>query len=264
MKRIKDIFTRVLYEEEPETETEEETEEVLKEEPAPQPKPIPVRPVSEKVIKPEPVTELPQNNAGAFFTLETPKPEQVKVEPVKPEPVKPEPVKQEPVKPVEVKKPEPAVEEKKEPYVTSRVISPMFGYQDKDEKEKPRKKVIKLEEVTKVEPEKKSALGIVFSPLYGDMEKTKKVPADKVDPKVATLSVQDIVAKGKTGTTDEIRVDEVTRAELKKQMSATPFGKLEKRPEDINLRHGWKDAETKEPKQDEQYENYSLFDLEDK
>lgn len=261
MKKIKDIFSRVLYEEEPEQEPEQEEEAVYEE---PQPVEVPVRKEPERVIKPEAVEELPQAGGGSFFTLETPKTEDVKVEPVKPEPANVEPVKPEPVKAEPVKKPEPAVEEKKEPYVTSRVISPMFGYQDKEEKDKPRKKVIKLEEVTKVEPENKSRLGTIFSPLYGDMENTKKVPADKVDPKVARLSVQDIVSKGKTGMTDEVRVDEITRAELKKQAEATPFGRMEKKPESINLRHGWNPVENREPKQDEQYENYSLFDLEDK
>ena len=89
---------------------------------------------------------------------------------------------------------------KREDYVPSSVISPMFGVQNNKTGKKGKKKPEVIPDLADINSDNKSVLGTVFSPMYGDKDAENPVPDDTVDPKVAKLSVQDIISdkKGET------------------------------------------------------------------
>ncbi len=81
-------------------------------------------------------------------------------------------------------------------YKQSQVISPLFGVQKKEEPVKNKKKKVehvKLPTPEQLQQEKKSVLGTVFSPVYGDKDSNSEIPADEVAPEVASLSVEDML-----------------------------------------------------------------------
>ena len=128
-----------------------------------------------------------------------PKPEEKK-EPVKEE--KPKPKEERKVEPelpkIPENKPKVRTEQNKssEPYTTSAIISPMFGKKEKEAKpvKKKRREIVMPDSEL---GEKKSILGTVFSPLYGDKNESDNVPRDEVDPSVANLSVKDFLNEAK-------------------------------------------------------------------
>ena len=330
MKKIKDLFEKFLF-------TVEEVEEVVEDDPKPLKQEVPVekpqqtvrktpvieKPVVKKTNKPEPVQEEYEPSPMITLTKEIKVPklgdektrEIEKVEDNQPvsEPVK-ENSAEKKIEP-ELPKLKPAKTEKKqtEPFKTSSIISPMFGKQEKEQK--PVKK--KRREIVMPDSEmgdRKSVIGTVFSPLYGDKKETDGIPVDEVDPSIASLTVDDLISNGeqavrkevtetavepvKEETPEVLKEEEIkdmeivdlepvkmTADELRKNASVTPFGKVTRKYEEkkVNIHEVWgsrsEDEENtareagepetpapqdKQYREEEGYENISLFDFDDK
>jgi hypothetical protein len=310
MKKIKDLFEKFLF-------TVEEVEEVVEDKPQPEPivEPVPEKrplpkPRMEALEKPivkkrnEPIREEEYEPSPMItLTKEIPvpvlgdeKPEEKK-EPVKQE--KAEEKKIEPELPkIPENKPKAKVEQDKnaEPYITSAIISPMFGKKEKEAKpvKKKRREIVMPDSEL---GEKKSILGTVFSPLYGDKNESDNVPRDEVDPSVANLSVKDFLNEAKPEKKaeqpkaeekvlpirEEVKKPEpveeyveepiiedmepvsMTREEFRISNTVTPFGtNVTKKKNRINIHEAWGTQPQEEEKETERYENISLFDLDDK
>ena len=318
MKKIKDLFEKFLF-------TVEEVEEVVEDKPEPEPivvdkpvaekRPLP-KPRMEAIEKPvvkkrnEPVIEEEYEPSPMItLTKEIPvpvlgdeKPEEKK-EPVKEE--KPNPKEERKVEPelpkIPENKPKVRTEQNKssEPYTTSAIISPMFGKKEKEVKpvKKKRREIVMPDSEL---GEKKSILGTVFSPLYGDKNEADNVPRDEVDPSVASMSVKDFLNEGKRAEPEkkaekpkaekevlpirkEVKQPEpveeyveepiiedmepvsMTREEFRISNTVTPFGtNVTKKKNRINIHEAWGSQPQEEEKETERYENISLFDLDDK
>ena len=315
MKKIKDLFEKFLF-------TVEEVEEVVEDKPEPEPEPViiekPVekrplpKPRMETLEKPvvrkrnEPVVEEEYEPSPMItLTKEIPvpvlgdeKPEEKK-EPVREEKAE---KKVEPELPkIPENKPKAKVEQEKnsEPYITSAIISPLFGKKEKEAKpvKKKRREIVMPDSEL---GEKKSVLGTVFSPLYGDKNESDNVPRDEVDPSVANLSVKDFLNDSKPAAeekkTEKPKVEEkvlpireevkkpepveeyveepiiedmepvsMTREEFRISNTVTPFGtNVTKKKTRINIHEAWGTQPAEEEKEVERYENMSLFDLDDK
>ncbi|MBR2745159.1 MAG: hypothetical protein IKD99_00360 [Erysipelotrichaceae bacterium] len=336
MKKIKDLFERFLFTvEEVEEVVDDEPKPILEEVPAEKPQPAvrktPVieKPVVKKTNRPEPKQEEYEPSPMITLTKEIKVPklgdektrELDKVEENQPvsEPVQENKTekKEKKIEP-ELPKLKPAKPERKqaEPFKTTTIISPMLGVQEKEQK--PVKK--KRREIVMPDSEmgdRKSVIGTVFSPLYGDKNESDRIPVDEVDPSIATLTVDDLIAKEpavenkpevKAPVTEEnVKVAEpevlpleeeikdmeivdlepvkMTADELRKNAAVTPFGKVTRKYEEkkVNIHEVWGsrneesvnevkaegEDETPAPqekqyKEEEGYENISLFDLDDK
>jgi len=311
MKKLKDLFEKFLF-------TVEEVEEVVEDKPKPvieeKPveKPAPVRkpkvepvqkpivrkrnnPVVEEEYEPSPMITLTKEIKTPVLGDEEPVKEkkEVKQEEAKEKKIEPElpDIKEE--KPV--KKP---AEKPAEPYTSSDIISPMFGKKEKEVKpvKKKRREIVMPDSEL---GEKKSVLGTVFSPLYGDKKESDNIPHDEVAPEVASLGVRDFLGerKPKSEPAEEKKKEEtkpvepvqpvkeepvkkveeaveeaviedmkpvtMTAEELRKNSTVTPFGTNVKKDR-INIHEAWGSEPKKEEKEVERYENISLFDLDDK
>ena len=310
MKKLKDLFEKFLF-------TVEEVEEVVEDKPEPiveeipVEKPAPVRkpkvepvqkpivrkrnnPVVEEEYEPSPMITLTKEIKTPVLGDEEPVKEkkEVKEEPAREKKIEPELPEIKEEKPV--KKP---AEKPAEPYTSSAIISPMFGTKEKEAKpvKKKRREIVMPDSEL---GEKKSVLGTVFSPLYGDKKESDNIPHDEVAPEVASLGVQDFLGdrKAKTEAAEKkepeakpvekvtpIREEPVkvveepveeaviedmkpvtmTAEELRKNSTVTPFG-TNVRKDRINIHEAWGTEPKKEEKEVERYENISLFDLDDK
>ena len=310
MKKLKDLFEKFLF-------TVEEVEEVVEDKPEPiveeipVEKPAPVRkskvepvqkpivrkrnnPVVEEEYEPSPMITLTKEIKTPVLGDEEPVKEkkEVKEEPAREKKIEPELPEIKEEKPV--KKP---AEKPAEPYTSSAIISPMFGKKEKEAKpvKKKRREIVMPDSEL---GEKKSVLGTVFSPLYGDKKESDNIPHDEVAPEVASLGVQDFLGdrKAKTEAAEKkepeakpvekvtpIREEPVkvveepveeaviedmkpvtmTAEELRKNSTVTPFG-TNVRKDRINIHEAWGTEPKKEEKEVERYENISLFDLDDK
>ncbi|MBQ1878471.1 MAG: hypothetical protein II161_06620 [Erysipelotrichaceae bacterium] len=223
MKKLKDFFEHIIYVDDEETKEEKDevidakvkpaqksVKEVRKETPfvtiqdlssetektgTDEPVTLMVQdPVKPKTLTPEPEKEK-DPRVPTFINLNRPKREEPAVEEVQPE----EETFIEEDKPEEIVKPE-SKEIKREDYIPSTVISPMFGVQNNEAKGKQKnvkKKPTVTPDLADLNFENSSVLGTVFSPLYGSPDEEGKQPDDKVDPKVAKMSVKDIIADRK-------------------------------------------------------------------
>ncbi len=223
MKKLKDFFEHIIYVDDEETKEEKDevidakvkpaqkgVKEVRKETPfvtiqdlssetektgTDEPVTLMVQdPVKPKTLTPEPEKEK-DPRVPTFINLNRPKREEPAVEEVKPE----EETIIEDDKPEEIVKPEPK-EVKREDYIPSTVISPMFGVQNNEPKGKQKnakKKSTVTPDLADLNFENSSVLGTVFSPLYGLQDEEGRQPEDKVDPKLAKMSVKDIIADRK-------------------------------------------------------------------
>ncbi len=340
MKKIKDLFERFLFTvEEVEEVVEDEPKPILQEAPVEKPQPAvrktPVieKPVVRKTNKPEPKQEEYEPSPMITLTKEIKVPklgdektrEIEKVEESQPvsEPVQENKVekKEKKIEP-ELPQIKPVKTEKKqsEPFKTTTIISPMLGVQEKEQK--PVKK--KRREIVMPDSEmgdRKSVIGTVFSPLYGDKNESDRIPVDEVDPSIATMTVDDLIAREpkpevkkevlapeekkpeeetvKAAEPEPLPVEEdikdmeivdlepvkMTADELRKNASVTPFGKVTRKYEEkkVNIHEVWGsrnedtanevkvDGENETPapqdkqyKEEEGYENISLFDFDDK
>ena len=310
MKKLKDLFEKFLF-------TVEEVEEVIEDKPEPiveeipVEKPAPVRkpkvepvqkpivrkrnnPVVEEEYEPSPMITLTKEIKTPVLGDEEPVKEkkEVKEEPAREKKIEPELPEIKEEKPV--KKP---AEKPAEPYTSSAIISPMFGKKEKEAKpvKKKRREIVMPDSEL---GEKKSVLGTVFSPLYGDKKESDNIPHDEVAPEVASLGVQDFLGDRKAKTeADEKKEPEakpvekvtpireepvkvveepveeaviedmkpvtMTAEELRKNSTVTPFG-TNVRKDRINIHEAWGTEPKKEEKEVERYENISLFDLDDK
>ena len=310
MKKLKDLFEKFLF-------TVEEVEEVVEDKPEPiveeipVEKPAPVRkpkvepvqkpivrkrnnPVVEEEYEPSPMITLTKEIKTPVLGDEEPVKEkkEVKEEPAREKKIEPELPEIKEEKPV--KKP---AEKPAEPYTSSAIISPMFGTKEKEAKpvKKKRREIVMPDSEL---GEKKSVLGTVFSPLYGDKKESDNIPHDEVAPEVASLGVQDFLGDRKTKTEaaekkepeakpvekvtpireEPVKVVEepveeaviedmkpvtMTAEELRKNSTVTPFG-TNVRKDRINIHEAWGTEPKKEEKEVERYENISLFDLDDK
>ena len=310
MKKLKDLFEKFLF-------TVEEVEEVVEDKPEPiveeipVEKPAPVRkpkvepvqkpivrkrnnPVVEEEYEPSPMITLTKEIKTPVLGDEEPVKEkkEVKEEPAREKKIEPELPEIKEEKPV--KKP---AEKPAEPYTSSAIISPMFGKKEKEAKpvKKKRREIVMPDSEL---GEKKSVLGTVFSPLYGDKKESDNIPHDEVAPEVASLGVQDFLGDRKTKTEaaekkepeakpvekvtpireEPVKVVEepveeaviedmkpvtMTAEELRKNSTVTPFG-TNVRKDRINIHEAWGTEPKKEEKEVERYENISLFDLDDK
>ena len=209
MRKLKDLFEKFLF-------TVEEVEEVVEDKPEPVieeipvEKPAPVRkpkvepvqkpivrkrnnPVVEEEYEPSPMITLTKEIKTPVLGDEEPVKEkkEVKEEPAKEKKIEPELPEIKEEKPV--KKP---AEKPAEPYTSSAIISPMFGKKEKEAKpvKKKRREIVMPDSEL---GEKKSILGTVFSPLYGDKKESDNIPHDEVAPEVASLGVQDFLGDRK-------------------------------------------------------------------
>ncbi len=209
MKKLKDLFEKFLF-------TVEEVEEVVEDKPEPVieeipvEKPAPVRkpkvepvqkpivrkrnnPVVEEEYEPSPMITLTKEIKTPVLGDEEPVKEkkEVKEEPAREKKIEPELPEIKEEKPV--KKP---AEKPAEPYTSSAIISPMFGKKEKEAKpvKKKRREIVMPDSEL---GEKKSILGTVFSPLYGDKKESDNIPHDEVAPEVASLGVQDFLGDRK-------------------------------------------------------------------
>ena len=310
MKKLKDLFEKFLFtvvevEEVVEDKPEPIVEEIPVEKPAPvrKPKVEPVQkpivrkrnnPVVEEEYEPSPMITLTKEIKTPVLGDEEPVKEkkEVKEEPAREKKIEPELPEIKEEKPV--KKP---AEKPAEPYTSSAIISPMFGKKEKEAKpvKKKRREIVMPDSEL---GEKKSVLGTVFSPLYGDKKESDNIPHDEVAPEVASLGVQDFLGdrKAKTEAAEKkepeakpvekvtpIREEPVkvveepveeaviedmkpvtmTAEELRKNSTVTPFG-TNVRKDRINIHEAWGTEPKKEEKEVERYENISLFDLDDK
>lgn len=288
MKKIKDFFDKLLYDEGDEPQEDEPVEEVVAPVKKPQPKPVEKPAVKKEEVRKEPeVVEVirEEKKTPSFITL--PK-QETEAEPVaEPEvketvqPVaKPQPV-EEPVKPMSEE------ERRKElDYHTSTVISPMFGVQEKkEEKTRGRHKKSepeKLPDLADIQSANKSVLGTVFSPLYGDKDASDNIPHDDIAEDIAKLSVEDFIevkkeekpavknAEPKAEKPVEAKKEEKpvimpeTKAPVEeKKEEKTPEFSFD-RPDLIVSPFGIKENKREKLNDDQYYENMSLFDLEDK
>ena len=221
-----------------EKQQQEETPEIRKPAEKPVAPPVVNRPVNtvKEVQKPasEPVKVQEKPKAPTFINLT--------VEEKKPQPeaeeIREEKPVEKPVAPsVPVKKTEPA---KKETsgyvYKQSQVISPMFGVQNKAEPVKNKKKKVehvKLPTPEQIREAKKSVLGTVFSPVYGDKDNGSGIPDDEVAPEVASLSVEDmlqVTAKLKQVKKEESAAEEKTEPKKETVEIIAPERKPENKP----------------------------------
>ena len=269
MKKIKEFFDKLLYE----SADDDEDENVVEVKPEPAIRKVQPQ-VKKEEVKPEPVKKEPEvvevireeRKTPSFITLpkteETNEPavEEV-IEEVQPEPAQPEVPAEEPVKePVREMTEE---ERRKElDYLTSTVISPMFGVQEKKEEKGARRHAKKAAEPEKIpdladiQSNNKSVLGTVFSPLYGDKDASDSIPHDDIAEEVANLTVDDFI----DGKKAEAVYEKITEA-VEEPVKET----LANRPDLIVSPFGVKESPAKEKLNDDQYyENISLFDLEDK
>ena len=349
MRKIKDLFEKFLF-------TVEEVEEVVEDEPVkPEPvvvkkeeKPQPVKksrtPVIEKPVvrkrntpsvreveeyEPSPMINLTKEikipKLGDENTAEMEKVDDKPVEKKEPEKIPETNKPAAPAKKTEKIEPElPQIkpvrkpEKKDEPFTSTAIISPMFGKQEKETKpvKKKRREIVMPESEM---GEKKSIIGTVFSPLYGD--KNDALPADEVDPAIANLSVSDFINEKKEENVEPVKpepiveepevieeqpveepvtqeeepVDEIeelkpetmTAEELRRNASVTPFGNVTvAKPEEkkVSIHDVWNakgeetaekvkavepketvaDEKKEQVKEEERYENISLFDFDDK
>ena len=310
MKKLKDLFEKFLF-------TVEEVEEVVEDKPEPiveeipVEKPAPVRkpkvepvqkpivrkrnnPVVEEEYEPSPMITLTKEIKTPVLGDEEPVKEkkEVKEEPAREKKIEPELPEIKEEKPV--KKP---AEKPAEPYTSSAIISPMFGKKEKEAKpvKKKRREIVMPDSEL---GEKKSVLGTVFSPLYGDKKESDNIPHDEVAPEVASLGVQDFLGDRKAkpeaaekkepeakpvekvtpireepvkaveepveeAVIEDMKPVTMTAEELRKNSTVTPFG-TNVRKDRINIHEAWGTEPKKEEKEVERYENISLFDLDDK
>ena len=231
MKKLKDLFEKFLF-------TVEEVEEVIEDKPEPiveeipVEKPAPVRkpkvepvqkpivrkrnnPVVEEEYEPSPMITLTKEIKTPVLGDEEPVKEkkEVKEEPAREKKIEPELPEIKEEKPV--KKP---AEKPAEPYTSSAIISPMFGKKEKEAKpvKKKRREIVMPDSEL---GEKKSVLGTVFSPLYGDKKESDNIPHDEVAPEVASLGVQDFLGDRKAKT----EADEKKEPEAKPVEKVTPI-----------------------------------------
>ncbi len=280
MKKIKEFFDKLLY---------DETDEPVENEPVAAEKP-PVKKVEPAVVKPLPkpavhkeetvrkkepeVVEVirEEKKTPGFITLPKQESEPVTVEEVpvvREEPaVKQEPVQKEPEEPVKQLSEE---ERRKElNYQTSTVISPMFGVQEKQEEKASRRRrkpePEKVPDLADIQTDNKSVLGTVFSPLYGDKDASDSIPHDDIAPEIANLSVNDFIAAPK----EEKPISKPVASEVKTvEKPAEPVQETvsqvkAERPDLIVSPFGVKETKGEKLNDDQYYENMSLFDLEDK
>ena len=310
MKKIKDLFERFLFTvEEVEEVVDDEPKPILEEVPAEKPQPAvrktPVieKPVVKKTNRPEPKQEEYEPSPMITLTKEIKVPklgdektrELDKVEENQPvsEPVQENKTekKEKKIEP-ELPKLKPAKPERKqaEPFKTTTIISPMLGVQEKEQK--PVKK--KRREIVMPDSEmgdRKSVIGTVFSPLYGDKEPAVenkpevKAPVTEENVKVAEPEVLPLEEEIKDMEIVDLEPVKMTADELRKNAAVTPFGKVTRKYEEkkVNIHEVWGsrneesvnevkaegEDETPAPqekqyKEEEGYENISLFDLDDK
>ena len=293
MKKIKDFFDKLLYDDQDEPEKEGQEEEVVV---APVRKPQP-KPVEKPVVKKEEVKKEPEvvevikeeRKTPSFITLPKTETEEEpvieeEVKPVEKPAVKQSTVAEEPVKPMSEE------ERRKElDYHTSTVISPMFGVQEKkEEKGRGRHKKVepeKIPDLADIQSSNKSVLGTVFSPLYGDKDASDSIPHDDISDDIAKLSIEDFIetkkeekpvakAEPKVEKPVEPKVEKKVeipvivpetkkvREEEKKEDKKPEFSF--ERPDLIVSPFGIKENKREKLNDDQYYENMSLFDLEDK
>ncbi len=304
MSKIKQFLSRLIFEED---EFDDDEEEILAEEkPVQKPKPAvfvpeekPQRvyaPVADltagetlpEIIKPE---EKPQEDASARKTFIDVDSVAAPAVETKPEPA---PVEPEPVKPVE----KPAEPEKRE-YVRTAVISPFFGLQGGSNEPEDSPANVSEPQLAGNKEAADSVIGTVFSPLYGDKTKAESDRNDKVSRKVASLTVDEVIAAPKKVATvernePEIRIKDVEEVvpevkqypnlkstmttwaavkpedqekpaeETRPDLNVTPFGvsKQEVPDETVTLKFDTVPAEpAAEDKTSEEGEQLSLFDM---
>ncbi|MBQ9037273.1 MAG: hypothetical protein IJ115_07460 [Erysipelotrichaceae bacterium] len=294
MKKIKDFFDKLLYDEPDEPEKEGQEEEVVV---APVRKPQP-KPVEKPVVKKEEVKKEPEvvevikeeRKTPSFITLpkteteEEPVIEEEAAKPAEKPVVKQPQVVEEPVKPMSEE------ERRKElDYHTSTVISPMFGVQEKKEEKgrgrhkKPEPE--KIPDLADIQSSNKSVLGTVFSPLYGDKDASDSIPHDDISDDIAKLSIEDFIEtkkEEKPVAKAEPKVEKPVEPKVEKKVEipvivpqtkkVTEEAKQEEkkpefsfeRPDLIVSPFGIKENKREKLNDDQYYENMSLFDLEDK
>lgn len=202
MDKIKRFFENILFEEVEEDEITEETAVKQVVEPVVEPIKQEIKPVE---IKVEPVEEVkkeePKKQKSGFITLGKEQINSETVEEVKQEEKKVETVVSE--KPVEPEKETPV-------YEKTQVISPMFGVRETEKPQRKKRRTIEVEKIEVPDTEKKSVLGTVVSPIFGDGAADSDIPHDDIDPEIAKMTVQDFIEQ----TTETIIIPETIEEEI--------------------------------------------------